>query len=111
MPAVPAASAMVSSQVPDLALVPDDAAAIQSLGSVTVANTVPVRAAAQLAGGAPVRIFKIGAVPIVDSTASRRALRTATEYCSVISIYLICKGPPHASGTALIPATKWLLLG
>jgi len=31
------------------------------------ASTVPVSAAAQLAGGDPVRISSVGAVPIVDS--------------------------------------------
>ena len=82
---MPVASAEVSCHVPDLALVPDEAAAIQSDGRVTVARTVPESAAAQLAGTEPVLIFIIGDVDIVDSTTSRRALRTATEYCRVMT--------------------------
>ena len=80
--AVPVASALVSCQVPDLALEPELAAAIQSDGSVIVARTVPLFDAAQLAGGAPVRLSKIGEVPTAVSMGSRRALRAATESCS-----------------------------
>lgn len=63
--AVPVASALVSSHVPDFALDPDDAAAIQSDGRLSVASTVPLSAAAQLAGAAPVLILRIAEVPIV----------------------------------------------
>lgn len=65
---VPELSAVASDQVPLLALEPPDAAAIQSDGSVMVARTVPLFAAAQSAGGDPVLIVKIGAVLIVVST-------------------------------------------
>jgi hypothetical protein len=68
--AVPAASALASSQVPDLAFAPLAAAAIQSDGRFKVAKTVPLSAAAQFAGGAPVLIFKIALVPITVSSAS-----------------------------------------
>jgi hypothetical protein len=43
-----------------------------------VAITVPLLAAAVLAGAAPDRNRKIGAVPIVVSTASARAFLTST---------------------------------
>jgi hypothetical protein len=65
--------------VPDFALLPDDAAAIQSDGRVSVANTVPLSDVATFAGAAPVRIFSTALVPIVVSMASSRALRTPTE--------------------------------
>jgi hypothetical protein len=65
--------------VPDFALLPDDAAAIQSDGKESVASTVPLSAVATFAGAAPVRIFNTALVLIVDSIASSRALRTATE--------------------------------
>jgi hypothetical protein len=66
-PAVPVAFALASCHVPDLALLPEPAAAIQSEGKAIDASSVPESAAAQFAGGAPVRISRIGAVPIVDS--------------------------------------------
>src|SRR3569623_1386255 len=84
--AVPAASALRSSHVPLLAFVPLDAAAIQSDGSASVASTVPLSAPAQLAGAAPVRILRTALTPIVDSTASSFALRTATLYCNAIVV-------------------------
>jgi hypothetical protein len=52
---------------------------MKSDGAVIVATTVPESAVAQLAGGAPVRIFRIGDVPIVVSIASRRAFLTLVE--------------------------------
>src|SRR5690606_3608834 len=78
-PACPVASADRSCQVPAITFTPFAAGAIQSDGRLSVASTVPVSAAAQLAGGGPERISRIGDVPIVVSIASRRALRTATE--------------------------------
>src|ERR1041384_2427707 len=83
-PAVPAASAERSCQVPLLDLAPPEAAAIQSDGKVTVASTVPLSAPAQLTGGAAVLILRIALTPIVVSRTSRRALRTAVEYCMVM---------------------------
>lgn len=77
-PAVPEADA-VADQVPDLLLVPLLALPSQSDGSVIDTSIVPERAAAQLDGGDPVRILNMGAVPIVDSTTSARAFRTASE--------------------------------
>ena len=77
-PASPVASADESSHVPLSVSAPDDDVA-QSLGSVMAARMVPVRDAAQLAGGEPVRMRRIGAVPIVVSMASSRALRTAMD--------------------------------
>jgi hypothetical protein len=53
---------------------PEDEA--QLLGSVIDASTVPVRDAAQLVGGAPVRMRRIGEVPMVSSTACAIAVRT-----------------------------------
>ena len=47
---MPVAFALVSSQVPDLAFVPPDAAAIQSDGKVSSASTLPLSAVAQVAG-------------------------------------------------------------
>jgi len=77
--AVPVASALASCHVPDLAFVPPDAAAIQSLGRFSVASTVPVREAAQLAGAPPVRMRRIADVPVVDSIASRAAFLALVE--------------------------------
>ena len=66
--AVPVASALLSCQVPLLALLPLDAAASQSLGSdVMVASTVPLSAVAQFAGALPLRILRIGLVPTAVS--------------------------------------------
>ncbi len=48
---MPVLSALRSCHVPDLALEPDEAAAIQSLGRFKVASVVPLSAAAQFAGG------------------------------------------------------------
>ena len=48
--AVPPASALESLHVPAFAFVPPNAAAIQSDGKVSVAETEPASAAAQLAG-------------------------------------------------------------
>ena len=64
-----------------MALLPDDAAAIQSEGRSSVANTVPVRAAAQLAGGVLDRISSEQLVPLVLSIVSSRALRVETLNC------------------------------
>jgi hypothetical protein len=69
-------SALASCQVPDFALLPLLAAASQSEGSVNVARVVPESAAAQFAGTEPVKIFKVGAVPIFVSIASRIAFLT-----------------------------------
>lgn len=66
-PAVPVAFALASCQVPDFALLPLAAAAIQSEGSVIDARSVPESAVAQSAGAAPDRISRIADVPIVDS--------------------------------------------
>lgn len=81
--AVPVLSALVSCHVPVMDLEPLEALDIQSEGRLSVATTVPLFAAAQLAGAAPVRIVIIALVPIVDSIASNLALRTVVEYCSV----------------------------
>lgn len=78
--AVPVLSAEVSSHVPDFALEPEDAAAIQSDGREHVARTVPELAAAQLAGAEPDLICNTGDVPIVVSTTSSFAFLTAVEY-------------------------------
>ena len=58
---------------------PADAAAIQSAGQVISASSVPVAAAAQFAGWAPVRICSLGDAPTVVSVLSSQPLRTATE--------------------------------
>ncbi len=58
---------------------PDDAPLAQSDASVNEARTVPLSAAAQLAGAEPDLILTTAAVPIAVSTASRRALRTVVE--------------------------------
>lgn len=76
--AVPVPDA-ATDQVPDLALLPDDAAAIQSDGRAIVANSDPLSAVAQSAGADPVRIYRLALVPVVDSIVSNRALRTATD--------------------------------
>jgi hypothetical protein len=60
-------------------LEPLDAAAIQSDGRLSVARTVPVAAAATLAGAEPVLIFRIALAPIAVSIASSRAFLTAAE--------------------------------
>jgi len=65
-PAVPVPVAVLD-QVPLLALEPPLAAAIQSEGSVNVANKDPELAVAQVAGGPPVQIVNNGAVEIVVS--------------------------------------------
>jgi hypothetical protein len=62
-----------------LALLPPLAAAIQSDGQFTVARIVPLSAAAQFAGGDPVKIRITADVPIVVSIWSSRALRTVVE--------------------------------
>ena len=64
---MPVASADVSCQVPLLAFDPLEAAASQSEGKVSVASTVPESAVPQSAGAAPVRILRMGEVPIVVS--------------------------------------------
>jgi hypothetical protein len=56
-------------------LLPDDAAASQSLGSVIEASTVPLSAVPHVAGAAPVLILRTAAVPIAVSIASSAALR------------------------------------
>jgi hypothetical protein len=71
--------------VPLFALLPLLAAAIQSDGRLIVASTVPLSAAAQLAGALPVKIFITADAPAVVSIASNRALRTATESCTAIT--------------------------
>jgi hypothetical protein len=45
-----------------------------------LAKSVPLSAAAQLAGAAPERISRVGDAPVVLSTASRQAFLTAVEY-------------------------------
>lgn len=85
---MPVASADVSCHVPDIALVPDEAAAIQSEGKFNVATTVPASAVAHVAGTEPVRMRMMAEVPIVDSTASRRAFRTAVLYCKLMIFHL-----------------------
>src|ERR1043165_5069446 len=80
-PAVPVASALVSCQVPSLALLPPDAAAIQSEARVRVASTVPALACEQSDGGAPVRMVRIGLVPTVVSIWSNWAFLRLTLYC------------------------------
>jgi hypothetical protein len=61
-------------------LTPPDAAAIQSEGKVIETRTEPLSAVAHVAGGAPVRISRVGSVPVVVSIASSCALRDDTEY-------------------------------
>ena len=78
--AVPVFSADASCQVPSNALVPPEAAAIQSDGRLSVASTVPLSAVAQFAGAVPVLIFMIAEVPVAVSTASSLAFRTAVLY-------------------------------
>jgi hypothetical protein len=80
---VPLAAA-VFCHVPDFDFDPLDAAASQSDGREIDTSTVPLSAVAQLAGAAPVRIFRTADVPIVVSIASSCALRTATESCVAI---------------------------
>src|SRR3990167_1450767 len=70
--------------VPDLAFVPLEAAAAQSVGKVSDQSSVPLLAAAQLAGCAPVKSLSTASVPMAVSIASNRALRTATESCTAI---------------------------
>jgi len=60
-------------------LTPPEAADIQSLGNVRVANTVPESAVAHVAGWAPVRILKMGEVPMVVSRTSRVEFRTVMD--------------------------------
>ena len=55
------------------------AAAIQSAGQVISASSVPVAAAAQFAGWAPVRICSLGDAPMLVSVLSSQPLRTVTE--------------------------------
>src|SRR3972149_12061269 len=88
-PAVPVASAEVSAHVPDLAFDPDAAAAIQSLGRVSVARTVPESASTMLVGGAPVLIFNTAGVLIAVSIASSRAFLTATDILIAIQFSFI----------------------
>jgi hypothetical protein len=83
--AVPLASALLSVHEPLSALEPDEAAAIQSDGRLSVAKTVPVALAATLAGTEPVLIFRIALTPIAVSIASSRAFRTAAESWIAIS--------------------------
>jgi hypothetical protein len=71
--------------VPDFALLPLDAPAIQSEGNVNVASTVPLSAVATDAGAAPVRIFNTALVPMVVSIASSIAFLTAALNCKAIS--------------------------
>ena len=65
--------------MPEIALLPDAASAIQLLGRLISASRVPLSAVAHVAGGAPERMRRIALVPMFVSMASRRALRTATE--------------------------------
>src|SRR5574343_345238 len=85
-PAVPVVSALVSSHVPFLVLLPELAAFIQSLGKLTVDKTVPESAAAQLAGAEPVNILRTALVPIAVSIASNLAFRTVVDNCIAIII-------------------------
>jgi hypothetical protein len=62
-----------------MVFVPPLAAFIQSAGHEIEASSVPVFAAAQFAGGAPVKNFKTADAPIVVSIESSIALRTAVE--------------------------------
>src|SRR5678810_1132561 len=87
-PAVPAASALVSCQVPAFAAEPAAAAPIQSEGKVIVARTVPVSASVMLVGGAPVRILRTAETPIAVSIASNLAFLTATESLIAICLFL-----------------------
>lgn len=93
--AVPVASADVSSHVPAFALLPLEAAAIQSEGNVSVAKTVPVSPAAQFAGADPVRIFNTADALMAVSTASSFAFLTATLYCRATRHRLRCCLPFH----------------
>jgi hypothetical protein len=65
--------------VPDFAFVPPEAAAIQSLGRLAVASTVPESAAAQLAGGEPVNTFSTALVPQTVSNESSLPFLPAME--------------------------------
>jgi hypothetical protein len=62
-----------------MALAPLAASAIQLLGKVSSAISVPLSAAAQLAGGEPENTRNSAEAPTAVSMASRRALRTVTE--------------------------------
>src|SRR5688572_19369573 len=104
--AVPVLSAEASCHVPDFAFDPDAAAAIQSDGSAIVASTVPASAAAQFAGAAPLRISRDGEAPTVDSIASRRALRTASESCRAILVILRREGGDGSSPRRNNDATR-----
>src|SRR5574343_14417 len=95
-PAVPVLSALVSSQVPFLVLLPELAAFIQSEGRETVLKTVPESAAAQLAGADPVTILRTALVPTVVSIASSLAFLTLVDNCIAIII------SPHIEGNRLL---------
>src|SRR5689334_1069059 len=97
-PASPVPSALVSCHVPDLALLPDAAAAIQSDWRFMVASTLPLSAVATSAGGDPVRILSTADVPIAVSIASRRALRTAVESLIAIFVYSYLRVQNHRYG-------------
>jgi hypothetical protein len=73
-----------SCQVPASTLLPPEAAASQSVGSVISARTVPASAVPQFAGTVPERMRKMGAVPMVLSIWSSQALRTVVEYWKAI---------------------------
>jgi hypothetical protein len=79
---VPVALAEVSCHVPSLVLLPEEAAFIQSDGSVRDAKRVPESAVAQVAGCVPERISRIAVAPVTDSTESSHVLRRV-----VASIY------------------------
>jgi hypothetical protein len=85
-PAVPLLSALKSSQVPDFDLLPELAAAIQSLGRFAVASVVPESAAAQFAGGEPLKIFITALVPQTVSNASSLPSLTGTESWIAMSL-------------------------
>jgi hypothetical protein len=77
-PTLPAATPLPC-QVPDFAFTPPADAASQSAGSAISHKSVPVSAAAQLAGGAPVRSWSFADPPVVLSIVSFCASRTPPE--------------------------------
>jgi hypothetical protein len=72
--------------VPDFDLVPPEAAASQSEGSVMAIRVVPLSAAAQSAGAAPVARRRMAEVPIVLSIRSSCPFRRVVDFCKAIGL-------------------------
>ena len=98
----------VPDQVPDRFDTPFDGAACQVLGKVIDTRIVPLRAAAQLLGMAPVLIFNVGAGPMAAMNAEISALRTSTSYCRIRLMGRALKRGrrPQASGNAAVGTAK-----